>query len=84
MPEIEKFPNRRKARFTIQQSYAIRSIAMGILYVAAGLFILFVDAALGFVKGNARIGLVVLLAVYGIFRLYRGISQVNFINRRLK
>ena len=84
MENPSKLGNRRKARFTIEQAHAIRSITMGLLYAAAGLFILFVNYALPFVKDTARIALVVILELYGLFRLYRGISAMNFIKRRLK
>jgi hypothetical protein len=84
MQTPSKQPQRRKARITMEQTHAIRSVVMGLMYAAAALFIAYVPQALAFVKGYSRIALIAVLALYGIFRLYRGITAMNELKKRIK
>lgn len=72
--------NRRTKSYTRFRTYF--DYAMGAFYLAIGLFLLFADKlgipnAMGVsVKKPWLIALGVLLAAYGIFRIYRGVKQI--------
>jgi sugar phosphate permease len=77
-------PARQRQRISIASARGILGLAMGIMYALGAFLLGILPDLIPAIDGNLRIVLMVCLGLYGVWRIIRGIGELQSIRRESK